>query len=99
MQWLVVSELLFMRFNRTEIIHWVCENKRPFLIVKDRGFQSLMKTGRPDYHIPSHQMVSRDVKQVFVNCRQRITRMLQVSASVIQIVMMLIVLTRNGKGP
>jgi hypothetical protein len=51
---------------------------RPFKIVKDRGFQSLMKTGRPDYYIPSPQTVSRDVKQVFVRCRQRIAKMLQV---------------------
>ena len=39
--------------------------------MSDRGFQSLMKTGRPEYHIPSEQTVSRDVKQVFVHARKR----------------------------
>lgn len=59
-------------------MRWVAENKRPFQIVNDLGFQSLMKTGRPEYHIPSMQTVSRDVKQVFVQARKRIANMLQV---------------------
>lgn len=36
-----------------------------------------MKTGRPDYYIPSPTTVSRDVKKVFVNVRNRIAKMLQ----------------------
>jgi hypothetical protein len=51
---------------------------RPFKIVKDRGFQCLMKTGHPDYYIPSARTVSRDVKKVFIECRQRIAKMLHV---------------------
>ncbi|PPQ88236.1 hypothetical protein CVT25_005286 [Psilocybe cyanescens] len=39
--------------TRAEIVHWVAESSRPLNIVKDRGFQSLMKTGRPEYWIPS----------------------------------------------
>jgi hypothetical protein len=39
-----------------------------------------MKTGRPGYHIPSAETVSRDVKNVFVNVRQRIAKMLRVSS-------------------
>jgi hypothetical protein len=31
--------------DRAEIVRWVSENLRPFEIVRDRGFQSLMKTG------------------------------------------------------
>ena len=58
-------------------MRWVAESKRPFKIVEDRGFQSLMKTGRPDYHIPSEQTVSRDVKHVFVQARKRVANMLQ----------------------
>lgn len=58
-------------------MRWVAESKRPFKIVNDRGFQSLMKTGRPDYHIPSEQTVSRDVKQVFIHGRKRVADMLQ----------------------
>jgi hypothetical protein len=64
--------------SRAEIVRWIAESKRPFQIVNDRGFQSLMKTGRPEYHIPSMQTVSRDVKRVFVKVRKRIARMLQV---------------------
>jgi hypothetical protein len=63
---------------RAEIVRWVSESKRPFKIVNDRGFQSLMKTGRPGYHIPSPSTVSRDVKQVFKRVRQRIAKMLRV---------------------
>jgi hypothetical protein len=63
---------------RAEIVRWVAESKRPFQIVKDRGFQNLMKTGRPAYPIPSPETVSRDVKNVFVRVRKRIAKMLQV---------------------
>ena len=63
---------------RAEIVRWVAESKRPFQIVKDRGFQTLMKTGRPAYQIPSPETVSRDVKKVFVRVRKRIAKMLQV---------------------
>lgn len=64
---------------RAEIVRWVSESMRPFEIVNDRGFQCLMKTGRPDYYIPSPSTVSRDVKQVFIRVRKRIAKMLQVS--------------------
>jgi hypothetical protein len=37
-----------------------------------------MKTGRPEYYIPSASTVSRDVKQVFTKVRGRIAKMLQV---------------------
>lgn len=36
-----------------------------------------MKTGRPEYYIPSPSTVSRDVKLVFARTRQRIAKMLQ----------------------
>ena len=67
--------------RRAEIVRWVAESKRPFVIVKDRGFQSLMKTGRPAYQIPSPATVSRDVKTVFVKVHKRIAKMLQVCIS------------------
>jgi hypothetical protein len=60
-------------------VRWVAESKRPFQIVNDRGFQSLMKTGRPEYHIPSMHTVSRDVKQAFVEARKGVAKMLQVT--------------------
>ena len=61
--------------DRAEIIHWVAESKWPFQIVNDHGFQSLMKTGRPDYHIPSMQTISRDIKWVFVQVCKCIAQM------------------------
>jgi hypothetical protein len=61
-----------------EIVQWVAESMRPFKIVKDRGFVSLMKTGRPGYYIPSPETVSRDTKKVFAHCRKRIATILQV---------------------
>lgn len=63
---------------RAEIVRWVAESKRPFQIVNDRGFKTLMKTGRPGYHIPSAVTVSRDVRGVFVQVRKCIAKMLQV---------------------
>ena len=37
-----------------------------------------MKTGRPEYPIPSPQTVSQDVRNVFVSVRKHIAKMLQV---------------------
>ena len=68
---------------RAEIVRWVAEDLRPFKIVEDRGFhdQKLMKTGRPEYYLPSPSTVSRDVRLVFVNARKRIAKMPQVRQS------------------
>jgi uncharacterized DUF497 family protein len=63
-----------------EIVRWVTESKQPFQVVNNRGFQMLMKTGRPDFPIPSAETVSHDVKNVFINVHQRIARMLQVKS-------------------
>jgi hypothetical protein len=60
------------------MVRWIAESKRPFQIVNDRGFQSLMKTGRPGYRIPSAETISRDVKTVFTRVRKNIAKMLQV---------------------
>jgi len=56
--------------GRAEIVHWVVESLRPFDIVTDQGFQSLMKTGRPEYFLLPAKTVARDVRQVFVHSRQ-----------------------------
>ncbi|KAG2040732.1 hypothetical protein BDR03DRAFT_857696, partial [Suillus americanus] len=45
-------------------------------VVQDRGFQSLMKMGRPDYYILSKSTVSRDVRLVFARTCQRIAKMM-----------------------
>ena len=60
------------------MVRWVAESMRPFSVVEDRGFRSLMKTGRPEYYLPSRSTVSRDVKEVFKKVRERIAKMLQV---------------------
>lgn len=60
-------------------MRWVSENYRPYDIVTDRAFVMLMKTGRPEYKLPSPSTVSRDVQRVFERCRTRIAKMLQVS--------------------
>ncbi|KAL1724844.1 hypothetical protein EV714DRAFT_288218 [Schizophyllum commune] len=50
---------------------------RPFALVEDDGFKTLMKTGRPEYYIPSRSTVSRDVKRVFARTRTRVAQLLQ----------------------
>ena len=52
---------------------------QPFSIVGDRGIQNLMKTGRPEYYLPSVSTVSHDVKHVFTKVWSRIAKLLQVS--------------------
>ena len=61
-----------------EIMRWVSENLRPFDVVNDRGFQSLMKMGCPEYYIPSPSTVACDARQVFLNARQQLSKVLQV---------------------
>lgn len=61
-------------------VRWVSENKRPFQIVNDPPFRSLMLTGRPESYIPSAECLLRDVKNVFIAVRERIAKMLQVSS-------------------
>ncbi|KAF8141796.1 hypothetical protein EV363DRAFT_1150501, partial [Boletus edulis] len=63
--------------TRAEIVRWLSENQQLFSIIADRGFQSLMQTGRPEYYLPSPDTVSCDTKQVFARTQMRIARMLQ----------------------
>ena len=51
-------------------------------IVDDPGFQRLMKMGRPHYCIPSSRTVTRNVHAVFKQVKDRISKMLQVSLHV-----------------
>lgn len=50
-------------------------------MVEDQGFKKLMKTGRPEYYLPSRVTVARDVKHVFKKARKCIAKMLQVEFS------------------
>ena len=65
--------------NRAEIVCWVAESSWPLNIVKDCGFQSLMKTGCPEYWILSPSTAPQDVKLVFAKTQNQIARMLKVS--------------------
>lgn len=65
--------------GRAEIVRWVAENLHPFKIVENQSFHTLMKTGRPEYYLPSADTVSRDVRHVFTRTRNRIAKMLRVS--------------------
>ena len=56
---------------------------QPFSIVSNRGFQSLMKTGRPE---SSASTVLHDVKHVFTKVRSRIMKMPQVRIHVSYII-------------
>ena len=66
--------------GRAEIVRWVAEDLQPFSIVEDRGFKSVMKTGRPGCYLPSRTTVSRDMQLVFVRTCNCIAKMLQVSS-------------------
>ena len=57
----------------------MAESLRPFEVVQDKGFQTLMKTGRPEYYLPSPSTVARDVRMVFKCMRERIAKMTMVS--------------------
>ena len=56
---------------------------RSMTIVDDPAFHRLMKTGRPQYRIPSSRTVARDVHAVFQRVKERIAKMLQVVIYVI----------------
>ena len=66
-------------FCRIECVRWVAESMRSMKMIDDPGFHRLMKTGRPQYRIPSSRTVARDVHVVFRKVKERISKMLQVS--------------------
>jgi len=51
---------------------------RPFSIVEDEGFKTLMKTSCPNHYLPKCRTVARDVKQVFNKTQKRVKKMLKV---------------------
>jgi hypothetical protein len=76
---ITVYRLISSQSSSAEIVCWVSVSARPFAIVEDEGFKTLMKTGRPELWIPSKSTVARDVHRVFIRCRARIAKQLQVS--------------------
>ncbi|KIK80333.1 hypothetical protein PAXRUDRAFT_158958 [Paxillus rubicundulus Ve08.2h10] len=65
--------VLFERQGKGKVTY----SHRQHTRISDRGFQCLMKTGRPEHYIPSPPTVSRDVRLVFARTRQRVATMLQ----------------------
>ncbi|KAG2344984.1 hypothetical protein BDR05DRAFT_881347, partial [Suillus weaverae] len=59
---------------RAEIVCWVCENLQPFEIIKDRGFQSLIKMRRLEYYLLSPSTVFQDIRLVFAKTEQQIAK-------------------------
>jgi hypothetical protein len=59
-------------------VKWVAENRWPFAIVEDPQFILLMKTRCLGYRLPSVATVARDVKHVFIEMCQRISKALKV---------------------
>ena len=59
-------------------MHWMAESMHSFKIVNNRGFQSVMKTGQPEYYILSPSTVSHDIKKIFVKCQERIAHLLHI---------------------
>ncbi len=53
-----------------QCVRWAAESFRPFNIVKDRAFNTLMKTGRPETYIPHPTTISRDTKVLFEKTRR-----------------------------
>lgn len=64
--------------TRTECVLWAAESLRPFHIIKDRAFLSLMKTSHPGMFIPSPSTISRDTKVVFARTQRRVAHFLRV---------------------
>ncbi|THH29942.1 hypothetical protein EUX98_g4230 [Antrodiella citrinella] len=62
--------------TRATVVDWVAGSLRPFKIVQDPAFLKLMKSGQPEYWVPSPTTVARDVHQVFASVRQRVAEML-----------------------
>ena len=65
-------------FSSAEIVRWVSESLRPFDVVSDRRFLSLMKTGRSEYYLPHPSTVARDIRLVFSWTKEHIAKMLRV---------------------
>ncbi|KAG2337343.1 hypothetical protein BDR05DRAFT_978537 [Suillus weaverae] len=68
--------------TKAEVVYWVAERLYPFEIIKDRGFQSLMKTGRPQYYLPLPVTMSHNVWLVFARTRQLIADMTKAWSSI-----------------
>ncbi|TFY69695.1 hypothetical protein EVJ58_g269 [Rhodofomes roseus] len=71
-----MCERTFLK-TRTEIVHWVLESMRPFNIIKDRGFNCLMKMGHPEYRLPLPTTVGRNICKVYEHMAGHVAQMLK----------------------
>jgi hypothetical protein len=62
------------------IVKWVTVNNRPAIIVNDIELNNLLTAGRPHAIIPSASTVKRDINASFAKSREKIGKLLQVSA-------------------
>jgi hypothetical protein len=79
MTYLYLQSVTDTYLNRIEIVKWVAEKRQPFGIIEDPQFVFLMKTRCPGYRLPLAPTVARDVKHVFIEMHQRISKMLKVT--------------------
>ncbi|HEX4019504.1 MAG TPA: hypothetical protein VHX63_00025 [Acidobacteriaceae bacterium] len=70
---------LLMTF-RACIVKWVTENNRPASIVGDSELGIIMTAGRPNATVPSVSTVIRDINASFAKSREKIGKLLKVSA-------------------
>jgi hypothetical protein len=69
---------IFTCINSAVFVLWMAEANRPFTMVTDRHLQCLLKTGRPNYYIPSRVTVSRDLRFASAHVRKQLALSLQV---------------------
>jgi hypothetical protein len=81
-----------------EFALWCAESARPFAIVKDQCLLNLLKTGRPEYPIPSPTTISRDVQRIFEHTKARLATILQVNLPFQYTRLSLTYLTQNYDG-
>ena len=60
---------------------WSARRHRPFAIVEDPEFREILAMLYPRVQLPSRVTVSRDVRNIFDNTKERAIKMLKVSRS------------------
>jgi hypothetical protein len=77
------------------MVKWIAKSMRPFSIVEDEGFKTLMKTGQPNHYLPKRQTVARDMKQVFNKTCKRVKKNAEGNVNFTEHELNLIKLTRT----